>query len=116
MANAVKGPAEEGTNLGTAGIREHMEVIASCGSRVGTVDRLEGNSIKLSKEGSPDGKHHFIPTAWIDHVDSHVHLNKDSLETVQLWKSDSAACGCSSDPPAPPGVPSDAGGVSSGRR
>ena len=30
-------------------IREHLPVIASCGQRIGTVDRVEGCSIKLTK-------------------------------------------------------------------
>jgi hypothetical protein len=32
----------------TNDIREQMEVIASCGTCVGKVDRIEGNTIKLT--------------------------------------------------------------------
>ena len=69
-------------------IRERMDVIASCGTKVGVVDHIEGGAIKLTKSDSPDGQHHFIPVAWVDHVDSHVHLKKNSQETKQGWKSD----------------------------
>jgi hypothetical protein len=49
---------------GVSGIKEHMEVIGADGVHVGTVDRVEGGRIKLSKadsgEGSHRGHHHFI--------------------------------------------------------
>jgi hypothetical protein len=49
---------------GVTGIKEHMEVIGADGVHIGTVDRVEGDRIKLSKadsgEGSHRGHHHFI--------------------------------------------------------
>ena len=46
-------------------VREHMEVIGADGVHVGTVDKVEGGRIKLTKqdsgEGSHEGHHHFIP-------------------------------------------------------
>jgi hypothetical protein len=89
----IGGPAE-GTNAGVAAITEHMKVIASCGKTVGKVDSVEGRSIKLTKKDSPDGQHHFIPVSWVDHVDSHVHLNRNSQEAEQGWTSDESECGC----------------------
>jgi hypothetical protein len=88
------GGTAEGANLGIAGIKEHMKVIASCGKTVGVVDRVEGNAIKLTRKDSPDGQHHFIPVGWVDHVDSHVHLTKNSKETEENWKADATSCGC----------------------
>ena len=52
-------------------IREHMEVIGADGARIGTVDRVDGDRIKLTKvegfgeqmeaaEGSHAGHHHYI--------------------------------------------------------
>ena len=84
-----------GTAKTTTQIGDHMDVIASCGKKVGVVDHVESGTIKLTKGDSPDGQHHFIPVAWVDHVDSHVHLKKNSQETEQSWKSDAASCGCS---------------------
>lgn len=84
----------EGQDRGVEGITEHMQVIASCGKCVGTVDHLESNSIKLTRKDSPDGMHHFVPLSWIDHVDSHVHLNKNSVETELNWKPSAEACQC----------------------
>ena len=83
---------KEGSDAGVAGIKERMDVIASCGKKVGVVDHVVGNAIQLTKSGSTDGQHHFIPTGWVDHVDSHVHLKKNSVETEQGWKSDAASC------------------------
>jgi len=95
-ADFVKEKAGMGHSCGaaksTADIRPHMEVFSSCGCKVGTVDHLEGSAIKLTKNDSPDGQHHFVPTAWVDHVDSHVHLNKNADETKRGWKADAAAC------------------------
>ena len=52
-------------------IREHTEVIGADGARIGTVDRVDGDRIKLTKvegfgeqmeaaEGSHAGHHHYI--------------------------------------------------------
>jgi hypothetical protein len=84
----------DGVNKGIAGVRGQMSVIASCGEQVGVVEHIEGNAIKLTKNESPDGQHHFIPIGWIDRVDNHVHLRKDAKETEQSWKSDAASCQC----------------------
>ncbi len=81
------------TQTGTAGARgivegsdggrivEHMEVYASDGTKVGTVDHMDGpDRIKLAKSTSPDGQHHLVPMTWVDHVDQHVHLNRTVAE------------------------------------
>lgn len=57
----------------TSGIREHMEVIGADGVHIGTVDRIEGDRIKLSRrdsgEGAHKGHHHFIPSILIAAVE-----------------------------------------------
>ena len=83
-----------GKDQGLSGIKEHMPVYASCGKQVGTVDHMEGGAIKLTKSGSADGQHHFIPTSWVDRVDTHVHLNKNSVECETGMKTDASSCGC----------------------
>jgi hypothetical protein len=82
------------TDTGLSSIREHMDVIASCGTKVGTVDHCEGNTIKLTKSASPDGQHHFIPTDWVARVDNQVHLKKNSEETRREWKSETSCGAC----------------------
>ncbi len=73
-----------------ADIAPHMDVIASCGTRIGSVDHLDGNkSIKLTKNDSKSGgQHHWIPTSWVSKVDSHVHLSKNSDDTMRGWKTE----------------------------
>ena len=90
---AIGGPAE-GSDIGVAGIKEHMNVVASCGKTVGVVDRVEGNAIKLTKKDSLDGQHHYIPLGWVERVDSHVHLSTNSQETEANWRSDASSCSC----------------------
>ena len=50
-------------------IREHMEVIGADGVHVGTVDKVDGDRIKLTKQdsgqGSHEGHHHFISTGLV---------------------------------------------------
>ncbi len=45
-------------------IQEHMEVIGADGVHVGTVDKVEGERIKLTKadsgQGGHEGHHHYI--------------------------------------------------------
>jgi hypothetical protein len=53
-----------------------MEVIGADGVHVGTVDRLEGERIKLTKkdsgEGSHEGHHHYIPIALVADIEGQV--------------------------------------------
>ncbi|MEJ1157179.1 DUF2171 domain-containing protein [Prosthecomicrobium sp. N25] len=68
-------------------IREHMPVIGSDGRQIGLVDHMEGQDrIKLTRDSSPDGQHHFIPCDWIDHIDAHVHLKVSCDEAQKRWQ------------------------------
>ncbi|MFW2831368.1 DUF2171 domain-containing protein [Sphingomonas sp. ID0503] len=54
-------------------IKEHAEVIGADGVHVGTVDKVEGDRIKLTKkdsgEGSHEGHHHYISTGLVATVE-----------------------------------------------
>jgi len=76
-----------GATKTSADISEHMDVMGSCGNMLGRVDRVEGSSIKLTRSDSSDGRHHFIPMSWVDHVDSHVHLNKNCGAAEAEWQT-----------------------------
>ena len=70
-------------------IKEHMEVVGSDGAHIGTVDQMEGaDQVKLTKD-DPDagGEHHFIPLAWVEHVESKVHLKQSAAEAKARWKT-----------------------------
>ena len=49
------------TAINITDIKEHSNVIAACGTKVGDVDHVQGSDIKLTKHG--DGKHHLMPYA-----------------------------------------------------
>jgi hypothetical protein len=70
-------------------IKEHMEVVGSDGVHVGTVDHMEGaNELKLTKsDEDASDEHHFIPLAWVDHVDQKVHLRQSGAEAKARWKT-----------------------------
>jgi hypothetical protein len=74
-------------------IREHMEVIGADGVHVGTVDRIEGNRIKLTKkdsgEGSHKGHHHFIARGLVADVEGNrvrLSANADVAVTFEEEK------------------------------
>lgn len=53
-------------------IREHMEVIGADGVHLGTVDRIEGNRIKLIRADSGvahQNEHHYIPRGLVAEVE-----------------------------------------------
>ena len=60
-------------------IREHMEVIGADGVHLGTVDKVEGDRIKLTKadssveldgaEGSHAGHHHYVSLGLVAEVE-----------------------------------------------
>ena len=54
-------------------IKEHMEVIGADGVHVGTVDKVEGGRIKLTKadsgEGRHRGHHHYIDAGLVAGVE-----------------------------------------------
>ena len=83
-----------GSAKAIADIKPHMDVVASCGCTIGKVDHMQDGAIKLTKNDSPDGQHHFIPSGWVERVDGHVHLNKNSMEATRDWKADAASCSC----------------------
>jgi hypothetical protein len=61
------------TMTDTSAIREHMEVIGADGVHVGTVDKVDGDRIKLTKkdsgQGSHEGHHHYISTGLVAGVE-----------------------------------------------
>jgi len=53
-------------------IQEHMEVIGADGVHLGTVDKVEGERIKLTKKDSGvahEGHHHYLPGGLVAEVE-----------------------------------------------
>lgn len=74
---------------GTDAIREDMEVIGADGVHIGTVDRVEGGRIKLTKadsgQGSHEGHHHFISLGLVATVEEErVRLSANGDVAVQF--------------------------------
>lgn len=66
-----------------AQITEHLQVRDINGEHVGTVDHLEGDQIKLTRSGSPDGQHHYVPLTDVRSADEvAVYLSKTREEVM----------------------------------
>lgn len=70
-------------------VREHMEVVGSDGEHVGTVDHIQGDRILLTKsDTNAGGKHHSIPSRWIQSVDEKVTIRKTAQEAMAAWREE----------------------------
>lgn len=68
-------------------IKEHAEVVGADGVHVGTVDKVDGQRIKLTKadsgEGAHKGHHHYISLALVAEVDGNTRLK--IVSTCLVW-------------------------------
>jgi hypothetical protein len=70
-------------------VREHMDVVGSDGEHVGTVDKVTGDRIVLTKsDTAAGGHHHSIPCAWIQTVDDKVTINKTAEQARTQWRDE----------------------------
>jgi len=75
-------------------IREQMEVIGADGVHLGTVDKIEGDRIKLTRadsgEGSHEGHHHFISRGLVADVEGNqVRLSANADVAVTFEEEES---------------------------
>jgi hypothetical protein len=69
--------------------KEHMEVVGSDGQHVGTVDKVAGDRIILTKnDANAGGHHHSIPCSWIENVDDKVTISKTADEAMAAWRDE----------------------------
>jgi hypothetical protein len=76
-----------------SGIKDNMEVIGADGIHVGTVDKLEGDRIKLTKrdsgEGSHQGHHHYLSTGLVAAVEGErVRLSATAANAFMFQEED----------------------------
>ena len=76
-------------------IKEHMEVIGADGVHVGTVDKIEGGRIKLTKKdsggGGHKGHHHFIEKSLVAGVEGNkVRLSANAAVAVTMEEEKSS--------------------------
>jgi len=70
-------------------VNEHMEVVGSDGTHVGTVDKVRGDRIILTKsDKDAGGHHHSIPSRWIQSVDDKVTIRKTADEAKREWRDE----------------------------
>jgi hypothetical protein len=66
-------------------IKEHMEIAGSDGEHVGTVDKVEGEQIKLTKTDAADHQHHYIALDQIDRIeDNRIYLKVTKAEAKTI--------------------------------
>jgi hypothetical protein len=75
-------------------VKQHMEVIGADGVHIGTVDRVEGGRIKLTRadsgEGHHKGHHHFIDLGLVADVEGErVRLSANAAVAVTLEEEQS---------------------------
>ena len=79
----------QGQRAALSRVAEHMEVVGSDGSHVGTVDKVRGDRILLTKsDKDAGGIHHSIPSRWIASVDTQVKLAKSADDAKSAWKDE----------------------------
>jgi hypothetical protein len=79
----------EGQRSSLSKVEEHMEVVGSDGAHVGTVDKVRGDRILLTKnDKDAGGVHHSIPSRWIEQVDTKVTLSKSADDAKAAWKEE----------------------------
>ena len=70
-------------------IKEHMQIFGSDEQPVGTVDKVRGDRIILTKGDSPDGQHHSINSAMIDRVEGdRVFLDRSAENATAAFGSE----------------------------
>ncbi len=75
--------------MDTSQISEHMPVLGTDDQQVGLVDHLDGDAIKLTKNDSGDGQHHWIPLSWVSQIDEHVHIDRSAADAMSGWMDSS---------------------------
>lgn len=70
-------------------IPDHAEVVGSDGEHVGTVDKIRGDRIILTRNDSPDGNHHSLTCSRLDCIeDGKVKLNVTAEEAQDMWRDE----------------------------
>ena len=74
-------------------VREGMEVIGADGVHLGTVDRIEGERIKLTRPdsgiGSHQGHHHFLSAGLVAEVEGDkVRLSANADVAAELFEEE----------------------------
>ncbi len=67
-------------------VREDIPVVGSDGQRIGAVDKVEGDRIKLKRDDPQSGGHHHsFPSSWIERVEDQVVVNRSAEQAMREW-------------------------------
>ena len=73
-------------------VREHMTIIGAEGAKLGTVDKVEGDRIKMTREDSGVGHqdhHHYIPRGLVAAVEGDtVRLSATAAVAAELFEQE----------------------------
>ncbi|MBW0145615.1 DUF2171 domain-containing protein [Sphingomicrobium clamense] len=70
-------------------IPEHVEVVDCEGNHVGTIDKVVGDRMILTKNDSEDGHHHSLTCRHLDTVDGDkVKLNLTAEQAKDEWRDE----------------------------
>jgi hypothetical protein len=70
-------------------VREHQDVVGADGQQVGTVDKVRGDRILLTKtDQDASGHHHSIPCSWLRSVGDKVEISRTADEAQRHWKDE----------------------------
>ncbi|MBB3763204.1 DUF2171 domain-containing protein [Sphingomicrobium lutaoense] len=70
-------------------IPDHAEVVGSDGEHVGTVDKVRGDRIIMTRDDSEDGHHHSLTCSRLDCIeDGKVKLNLTAEEAKSMWRDE----------------------------
>ena len=85
-------------------IREHMEVLGSDGGHVGTIDHVDGQRLKLSRnEAAAGGEHHYLSLDKVASVEGGaVRLNRTAAQAMDEWGGESVGENVRGDAPGSP--------------
>lgn len=81
--------AEQTGRVFATKIRDHQTVVGSDGEPVGTVDAVEEDRIRLTRnDPNSGGRHHYIPLTAVANVDHAVRLWQPAAEAMRSWQDE----------------------------
>ena len=68
-------------------IRSGMAIFCSCGTRLGTVDHVDGDMILLARHDvGSDGKRRWVPLWWVASIENRVYLFVNFEQARSDWQ------------------------------
>ena len=74
-------------------VRAGQQVLGSDGGMIGVVEEIEGDVIAVRGAAEHGSDHHHVPVDWVDHVDTHVYLNRTAALARETWTAHGSAGG-----------------------